>query len=167
MMLLLACTNRVTLDPGLPVDIRQVASALYVESNFSNPPNDGSALLLLSTGGVSCEQLGEVDAFGLTWLADEGGFTVQQSGVLVELVWLQTGWLGAYPVGGELVTDEGVRSARLYAYEDGDLYALNTDSGAVFLDILEDGGVQGRIETRQVQSSFVTENCGQAAPVEP
>jgi hypothetical protein len=167
MILLLACTNRVALDGQLPVDLGTVTSALFVESNFSNPPDDGSGLLLLSSGGVSCEQLAEVDAFGVSWLAEQGGFTVQQSGVLVELQWLELGWLGAYPVGGELVTDEGVRSATLYAYEDGAVYALNTDSGAVYMDVLADGGVEGRIDTRQVQSTFVTEHCGQADPVEP
>lgn len=162
MILLLACTNRVTLHGDLPVEVGRIETALFVESAFSNPPNDGYGLLVLSTGGVSCESVFEVDTYGLQWLAQQSSFTEKQAGLIVELRWLELGWEGPYPVGGQVSTDAGLRNAALYAYQEGQLLALNTDSGLVELTDHRDSGVLGRVRTLQVQADFETENCGQA-----
>ena len=160
--LALGCGDRVALHPDLPVSFSRIETALFAESAFSAPPDDGYGLLVLSSGGLSCESVFEVDTYGLQWLGQEGSFTAQQAGLVVELRWLELGWEGPYPVGGELSTDEGLRSAALYAYEEGQLYALNTDSGVVEVTDHRDGGVSGRIRSAQVHADFTAEHCGQA-----
>lgn len=164
MALLLGCgPNQLSFD-GPPVDIRQVETALFIESNFSNPPTDGYGLMVLSSGSVSCDQLIEVDAYGIEWLAEQGEFTDRQSGLIIELRWLELGWEGAYLVGGTLLEEQGKRTSTLYAYQDGDVLGLSTDSGLVHLDVVGDS-VIGAVDTLQTQARFEARSCGQASAV--
>ena len=137
---------------------------MFVESNFSNPPTDGYGLMVLSSGGVSCDQLIEVDAYGIEWLAEQGEFIDRQSGLIIELRWMELGWEGAYLVGGTLLEDQGARTSTLYAYQDGDVLGLSTDSGLVHLDVVGES-VFGAVDTLQTQARFEARNCGQAPPV--
>jgi len=164
MILLLACANRVDLDPDLSISVGRIATALFLESNFSAPPDDGYGLLLLSTGGVSCENLVEVDTYGVVWLGDTETFTQRQSGLIAELRWMELGWTGAYPVGGQLSTEDGLRSTDLFAYQDGELVALSGDSGVLWIEDLDDTGVRGFFDTLQVQGRFRAAHCGKASP---
>lgn len=181
MVLLLACTNKMSATSDAPFKLGSLKKALFAESRWSSPDtgSGNATLLLVDDASYSCSDLqselsGDTDARdSITWSA---------SGAVVDIDWWNNlgtniGWegdyyQGSYSYSGYYYYDyaeeddgdqKGVsrRQISSVAFADGQTFQGSYLFGHLEIASGDADAVTGRIDTEWWKAKFKAENCGQ------
>lgn len=182
LLLLLACSNRISVGGDLDFEIGSVKSALWAQSSSSDPSRgDGEAVLLMVNEPFTCDDLFET-------LKDDSGedsIVWSAKGLAASFYWYSyagedAGWEGVYAHGSYAIPvaylneyyyyysgDEDfydriapIRMAESALFADGSIYGGYYWTGQAEITGYSESEVSGTIKTEAYNAAFKAENCG-------
>ncbi len=183
LLLLLGCApdNTMVAAPGMPFELGEVASALFVSDYWSSqqdPKDSDEGLLVLSSFKLTCD---EVRATRWRWDDDR----VREAGndvVVVRPSWWwypfewdddteppgSLSWAGLYAQHLRIEEKAGEgrvrRDLRVDVWQDGTSYELDGAQGFLDIEGLEDGKVRAKLQHDLVEANVAARNCGAEEP---
>ncbi len=183
LLMLLGCApdNTMVAAPGMPFELGEVASALFVTDYWASqqePSSSDSGLLVLSSFGLTC---GDVSAPRWRW-DEERGMEPENDMVVIDLSWswypfdsredtqppISLGWAGLYAQSTSIVerVGDGLQYRRMDVtlWTGGTEYELYEASGLLEVLGVEQGKVQASLDHALLEATISALNCGTEEP---